>query len=572
MCPRVAATMEAALPADDGDELPRCRHLLASLSAAASAAQSFRGRWSSVATAVSRLSAALDGLAALPPNPLAADLVRSLAQTLAPALALAIHCRSSDPPAARLRTQSDIAAASAALHQLAADADVLLGSGALLDAPSPPLETAGGSSRLESVRAEARSLVTRLQIGSSASRIAALDSLLDMLREDDKNVVVAAANGLVPALVRLLDSAAGAASCHETREKAAATIATISAVQSCRHLLLAEGPPLLNHLSRVLESEGGAAKEKACVALQTLTLTWENAVIIGSRGGIAALLGICRAGTPSAQATAAVVLKNLAMVQELRQNFMEENGVPVLIRVLAFGTPLAQANAVGCLCNLSAGEESQSIKLSIFKEGALECLKNHWEASGSGDGQNLEAAIGLLGNLASFRYIAEIVATAGFLPRVISALENSRPGTRTEAAKAVAELGLVIGRTRKEFGDAVPRLVRMLEAKAGEEKEAAARALASLMSFPEYQRLLRKEEKGIVNVVQLLDPLVRDLDKRYAISVLALISQSSKCRKQMVAAGACGYLRRLVGMEVDGAKKLLENLGRGKILGVFPRA
>ncbi|CAL9054736.1 unnamed protein product, partial [Musa banksii] len=398
-----------------------------------------------------------------------------------------------------LRTQSDIAAASAALHQLAADADVLLGSGALLDPPSPPLEAAGGSSRLESVRAEARSLVTRLQIGSSASRIAALDSLLDLLREDDKNVVVAAASGLVPALVRLLDSAAGSASCHETREKAAAAIARISA------------------------------------------------------------------------ATAAAVLKNLAMVQELRQNFMEENGVPVLIRVLAFGTPLAQANAVGCLCNLSAGEESQSIKLSIFKEGALECLKNHWEASGSGDGQNLEAAIGLLGNLASFRYIAEIVATAGLLPRVISALENSQPGTRTEAAKAVAELGSVIGRTRKEFGDAVPLLVRMLEAKTGEEKEAATRALASLMSFPEYQRLLRKEEKGIVNVVQLLDPLVRDLDKRYAISVLALISQSSKCRKQMVAAGACGYLQRLVGMEVDGAKKLLENLGRGKILGVFPR-
>ncbi|CAD5177894.1 unnamed protein product [Musa acuminata subsp. malaccensis] len=571
MCPRVAAAMEAALPADDGDELPRCRHLLASLSAAASTAQSFRGLWSSVASAVSRLSAALDGLAAHSPNPLASDLLRSLALTLAPALALAIRCRSPDPPAARLRTQSDIAAASAALHQLAADADVLLGSGALLDPPSPPLEAAGGSSRLESVRAEARSLVTRLQIGSSASRIAALDSLLDLLREDDKNVVVAAASGLVPALVRLLDSAAGSASCHETREKAAAAIARISAVQSCRHLLLAEGPPLLNHLSRVLESEGGAAKEKACVALQTLTLTWENAVIIGSRGGIAALLGICRSGTPSAQATAAAVLKNLAMVQELRQNFMEENGVPVLIRVLAFGTPLAQANAVGCLCNLSAGEESQSIKLSIFKEGALECLKNHWEASGSGDVQNLEAAIGLLGNLASFRYIAEIVATAGLLPRVISALENSQPGTRTEAAKAVAELGLVIGRTRKEFGDAVPLLVRMLEAKAGEEKEAAARALASLMSFPEYQRLLRKEEKGIVNVVQLLDPLVRDLDKRYAISVLALISQSSKCRKQMVAAGACGYLQRLVGMEVDGAKKLLENLGRGKILGVFPR-
>ncbi|CAL9770878.1 unnamed protein product [Musa acuminata subsp. burmannicoides] len=559
--------MEVTLPADEGDELGRCRRLLASLSAAASDAQSFRSRWTSVSAAVARLSAALDDLPALPTNPLAADLLRSLAQTLAPALDLAAHCRSPEPPAARLRTQSDIAAASAALHQLAADADLLLRSGTLPEPPSPPPEAAGGSSRRELVRVEARSLVTRLQIGSSASRISALDSLLDLLREDDKNVVVVAAHGVVPALVRLLDSTAVAASCHEARDKAAAAIARISAVPSCRHLLLAEGATLLNHLARVLESEGGAAKEKACVALQTLTLTRENAIIIGSRGGIAALLEICRAGTPSAQATAAAVLKNLATVQELRQNFLEENGVPVLLRVLASGIALAQENAVGCLCNLSAGEESQSIKLSIFKEGALECIKNYWEAGGSADDRNLEPAIGLLRNLASFRYIAEIIVTAGFLPLIIAALEDSKPGTRTEAAKSVAELGLVIRRTRKELGDAVSRLVRMLEAKAVEEKEAATRALASLMSFPGYQRLLRKEEKGIVNVVQLLDPLVLDFDKRYAISVLRSISQSRKCRKQMVAAGACGYLQRLVEMEVDGAKKLLENLGRGKILG-----
>ncbi|WOL02557.1 hypothetical protein Cni_G11276 [Canna indica] len=564
--------MDAALPAaEEGDEVRRCRSLLDSLSDAAAGAQCFRGRWSAVAAAVSRLSVALDDLASLPSNPLAADLLRSLAQTLSPTLALALLCRSPDPPAARLRTQSDIAAASAALYQLAADADLLLRSGALVDLPSPPPESAGGSNRKEPVRAEARCLVTRLQIGSSSSRIAALGSLLDLLREDDKNVVVAAGQGVVQALVRLLDSVAGAASCHEAREKAAAAIATISTVQSCRHLLVAEGPPLLHHLSRVLESEGGAAKEKACAALQTLTLNRDNAVVIGSRGGIAALLEICRAGTPSAQAAAAAVLKNLATVQDLRQNFLEENGVPVLISVLASGTPLAQENAVGCLCNLSAGEESQSIKLSIFKEGALECLKNYWEAGDRGEYQNLEPGIGLLRNLSSFRYIAEIIATAGFLPRIITALESNKPGTRTEAARAIAELGLVVGRTRKEFEDAVPRLVLMLEAKAAEEKEAAARALASLMSVPGYQRLLRREEKGIVNVVQLLDPLVHSLDKKYAIAVLVTISQSRKCRKQIVAAGACGYLQRLAALEVDGAKKLLENLGRGKILGVFPR-
>ncbi|XP_074564585.1 uncharacterized protein LOC141821113 [Curcuma longa] len=555
--------MVDAEPTGDGEEL---RRLLASLSAAAADAQSFRGRWSSVSVTAARLSAALDDLDRLKSFPLVDELLCSLLQAASSALDLAVLCRTPDPPAARLRTQSDIAAASTALEQLAADADILRRSDALF---GPPEE---GSRQREPVREEARSLVTRLQIGSPESRIAALDSLLDLLRDDDKNVVVTAAQGAVPALVRLLESVSVAASCHEAREKAAAAIARISAVPSCHHLLTTEGLPLLHHLARVLESDGGVAKEKACIALQTLTQTRDNALIIGSRGGIAALLEICRGATPSSAqaAAAAAVLKNLAAAQELRPKFAEENGVPVLVGVLASGTPLAQENALSCLCSLSSSEESQSIKVSIFKEGALECLKNYWEAVEAGEHQNLELGIRLLRNLACFRYIAEAIAAAGFLLRITNALENSRPGARAEAAMAVAELSSVIGKSRKEFEGAVTPLVRMLEAKAVEEKEVAARVVASLMSFPVYQRLLRKEEKGIVNIVQLLDHSVL-VDKKFPISILVSISNSRKCRKQMVAAGACGYLQKLAIMEVDRAKKLLEDLGRGKILGVFPR-
>ena len=76
---------------------------------------------------------------------------------------------------------------------------------------------------------------------------------------------------------------------------------------------------------------------------------------------------------------------------------------------------------------------------------------------------------------------------------------------------------------------------------------------------------------GIVNVVQLLDPVHRAIDKRFPVSVLLAVSQSRRCRKQMVAAGACGFLQGLLAAEVDGAKKLSECLGRGKMLGVFPR-
>ncbi|XP_010929628.1 uncharacterized protein [Elaeis guineensis] len=556
------------------DPLDTCRRLLASNASAAAAVQSFRGRWSAVAATLGRLHAALDDLSDLPSHshPLAEDLLRSLSQTLSLTLTLALHCRSPDPPAGKLRTQSDIAAASAALEQLAADADLLLRTGALLEPPPTSQKAAAaasGTSRRESVRSEARSLVTRLQIGSPVSRIAALDSLIALLREDDKNILIAAAQGVVPALLRLLDSSA---SNGEARAKAVAVIARIAAVESCRHVLVADGAPLLHHLARALEAGGGggAAREQACTALQTLTLAKDNAMAIGSRGGIAALLEVCRAGTPSAQAAAAGVLKNLASVQELRENFLEENGVPVLIRLLASGTPLAQENAIGCLCNLASGEEGESLKLAIFKDGGLDCLKNYWESGGSGNDRRLEPAIGLLRNLASFRYIAEVATSAGFLAHVIVALDSTTSGTRAEAARAISELAAV-GKTRKELGDAVPRLIRMLEAKAAEEKEAAVKALASLLSFPGFRRIFRKDESGVLNVVQLLDPLVWNVEKKYPVSVLFSVSQSRRCRKQMVAMGACGYLQSLAAMEVEGAKRLLESLGRGKLWRVFPR-
>ncbi|EEF22076.1 hypothetical protein RCOM_2083150 [Ricinus communis] len=41
--------------------------------------------------------------------------------------------------------------------------------------------------------------------------------------------------------------------------------------------------------------------------------------------------------------------------------------------------------------------------------------------------------------------------------------------------------------------------------------------------------------------------------------------------KQMIAAGASVHLKKLVEMDVEGAKKLLDGLGRGKIWGVFAR-
>ncbi|RVW84036.1 U-box domain-containing protein 4 [Vitis vinifera] len=509
--------------------------LLCSLTEETPYVEAFKGKWAVIGAKLARLPTQLTQLAESPnsESQLASELVEAVSQTLSDALSLARKCRNPNLVDGKLRTQSDIDAVTAKLHQHISDLDLLARTGALE-------ESSGSvSSRREWVRVEARNLMTRLQIGSAESRNSAMESLLRLLNEDDKNVLIVVAQGVVPILTRLLDSA-----CPEMKAKAVSAISRVSVVDSCKHVLIAEGLQLINQLIRVLESRSGFAKEKACIALQALSFSKENARAIGCRGGIGALLEICEAGTPCSQAYAAGVLRNLA------------------------GTFVAQENAIGCLCNLVS--EDQSMRLLVAREGGVECLKTFWDSAPSV--YSLEVAVGLLKNLASCRTVAEAIVSEDFIGKLKGVLSCGAVGVRIAAAGAVHELGFS-SRTRKEMGEAgfIPHLVMMLEAKAVEEKEMAAKALSSLMLYSGNRRIFTKQEKGIECAVQLLDPL-QNLDKKYAISVLASIGNSKKCRKQIIAAGACAYLQKLIEMEIDGAKKLYESLdGNSNIWGLFGR-
>ncbi|KAA8542071.1 hypothetical protein F0562_023223 [Nyssa sinensis] len=458
----------------------------------------------------------------------------------------------------KLKTQNDIDSITAKLDQSIRDAEVLIKSGVLHDGA-----VLISSSKRESLRVEARNLITRLQIGTTESKNSAMDSLLGLLQEDDKNVLIAVAQGVVPVLVRLLDS-----SSTDIKEKTVTAISRVSTVDSSKHVLIAEGLVLLNNLIRVVESGSGFAKEKACVALQALSNSKENARAIGSRGGISSLLEICQGGTPSSQAVAAGVLRNLAGFEEIKENFMEENAISILLTLSASGTALAQENAIGCLCDLVS--EDDNLKLLIAREGAIESLENFWDSAPMV--RSLEVAVELLRILASCPPIADVLVSHGFINRAVSVLSCGVLGVRIAAARAVYELGFNT-RTLKDLGECgcIPHLVRMLDGKAVEEREAAAKALSALMGYAGNRRLFRKEEKGIVGTVQLLDPLLQNLDKKYPVSILGSLVHSKKCRKEMVAAGANVYLQKLVEMDVEGAKKLAESLGRGKLWGVFAK-
>ncbi|KAL3631724.1 hypothetical protein CASFOL_024708 [Castilleja foliolosa] len=494
-------------------------------------------------------------------NPLSSDLLRSVSITCSAVSSLSALCHSPTPPGGKLKTQNKIDSLSAKLDAHINDLNVLFTSGALSENASVSPASVTSTNRRESVRAEARNLMTRLQIGSNESKSLALDLLLGLLQEDDKNVIIAVVQGIVPILVHLLDSS----SSSETKEKTVTAIAKISTVDSSKHVLLTEGLVLLNNLLRVLESGSVFAKEKSCIALKILSNSKENARAIVSRGGISTLLDICQVGTPNSQAAAAGVLRNLLVFEEIKSNFIEENGVFTLLELCNSGTVLAQENSVGCLCNLVS--ENDDLKLIVAREGVIEIIKNLWDAV-----QNLEVVVQMVRTLASCTIIAESLVANGFVNRVANVLSSRVLGVRIAAARALSDLAYN-NKIRKEVGEmgCIHLLVGMLDGKAVEEKEAAAKVLSMLMSYDGNKRMFRKEEKGIVNVVKLLDPLVRGLDKKYVVLILASLVNSMKCRKQMVAAGACVYLVKLVEMDVEGAKKLLDSIGRGKLWDVFGR-
>ncbi|KAF2311571.1 hypothetical protein GH714_024918 [Hevea brasiliensis] len=514
----------------ENDPINVSNQLLQSLLEEIIQVQAFKGKWALIRAKLSDLHSQLADFADFPAstcNPLCLDLLHSISHSLSDAVFLARKCQTPNLTEGKLRTQSDVDSVLAKLDRHVKDSDILIKSGVLQGS----VVSGGSSSKREAVRAESRNLITRLQIGSNEGKNSAMDSLLVLLQEDDKNVMIAVAQGVVPVLVRLLDS-----SSLEMKEKTVAAISRVSMVDSSKHVLIAEGLLLLNHLLRVLESGSGFAKEKACVALQALSFSKENARAIGSRGGISSLLEICQAGTPGSQAFAAGVLRNLAVFEEIGENFIEENAVLVLVGLAASGTALAQENAIAPPV------------------------------------RSLEVAVDLLRHLASSQVIAEKLVSDLFIVRLVEVLNCGVLAVRIAAAMAVYELGFNT-KTRKEMGECgvIIPLIEMLDGKAVEDREAAGKALSRLVLYAGNKRIFRKDERGIVSTVQLLDPLIQNLDKKYPVSILASVVHSKKCRKQIIAAGACVHLKKLVEMNIDGAKKLLDGLGRRKFWGVFAR-
>uniref|UniRef100_A0ACD5TIT8 Uncharacterized protein n=3 Tax=Avena sativa TaxID=4498 RepID=A0ACD5TIT8_AVESA len=535
--------------------LERARGLVPAALDAARAATGFGGRWKAIAARLEKVPACLSDLSSHPcfsKNALCRELLQSVATTLAEAAELGARCLE-PPKAGKLQMQSNLDALAGKLDLNLRDCGLLVKTGVLSDAtvPTPPTEAAAAQT-------DVRELLARLQIGHAEAKNRAVDGLLHALREDEKSVLSALGRGNVSALVQLLTATA-----PKVREKAATVLCLLAESGSCEGLLVSEGalPPLI----RLAESGSLVGREKAVITLQRLSMSPEIARAIVGHSGVRPLIEICQTGDSISQSAAAGTLKNLSAVPEVRQALAEEGIVRVMISLLDHGVVLGSKEyAAECLQNYTSSNDS--LRRSVVSEGALPSLLAYLDGP-----LPQESAVGALRNLVS-AVSPENLVTLGVLPRLAHVLRDGSVGAQQAAAAAICRISSSPDMKRL-VGDhgCMPLLVRLLEAKSNGAREVAAQATATLMSCPANARDVKKDEKSVPNLVQLLDPSPGNTAKKYAISCLLSLSASKRCKKLMIAHGAIGYLKKLSEMDVAGAKKLLEKLERGKLRNLFSR-
>ncbi|KAI4371526.1 hypothetical protein MLD38_019748 [Melastoma candidum] len=516
----------------------------------------FPGRWKTIVSKLEEIPLRLSDLSSHPcfsRNVLCKEQMQVVCQTLGEAIRLAELC-STEKFEGKLQMQSDLNSLTGKLVLNLCDFELLIKTGVLGDATVlnsiPEFEA--------SVHGNVRELLARLQIGHLEAKHKALNHLVEIFREDEKKVLAAMNRSNISVLVQLL-----AATSPRVREKTVTLICSLAESQSYDDWLVSEGvlPPLI----RLLESGSAVGKEKAAISLQSLSMLAETSRAIVGHGGVRPLVEICRKGDSVSQAAAASTLKNLSAVPDVRQTLAEEGVVKVMINILNDGILLGSKEyAAECLQNLTVSNET--LRRMVVSENGVQSLLAYLDGP-----QPQEPAVAAIRNLVTSVPVGALISL-GILPRVAHVLKSGSASAQQVAASAICQI-CISSEVKKLVGEAgcIPLLVRLLESKSSRCCEIAAQAISSLMTVSHNLREVKRDEKSVPSLVQLLDPSPHNTAKKYAVACLGHLSSSKKCKKSMISYGAVGYLKKLAEVDVPGAKKLLERLERGKLRSLLAR-
>ncbi|CAN6484980.1 unnamed protein product [Victoria cruziana] len=527
----------------------------------ARAVRVFTGRWKIIISKLEKVPSCLSDLSSHPcfsKNILCREQLGAISGTLEEAVGLAKRC-CEENYGGKLQMQSNLDALSAKLELNLRDCGLLVKTGVLGEATIPVVVTKSVTEgRVEAAKWNIKELLARLQIGHMEAKHQALDNLVEIIKEDEKSVLSVLGRSNVSAIVQLLS-----ASPPRIKEKAALVVCSLAESGTCENFLVSEGvlPPLI----RLVESGSPMAKEKAIISLQRLSMAVETARSVVGHGGVPPLIEMCQTGTSVSQSAAAGTLKNLSAVPEVRHILAEEGVIAVMVNLLDAGILLGSKEyAAECLQNMTCSNDS--LRRKVISVGGLQRLLVYLDGP-----LPQESAVGAVRNLVGSLPVEDLIAL-GLLPRLVHVLKAGSLGAQQAAASAICRICNSM-ETRKLVGEigCIPLLVKMLEAKTNIAREVAAQTIGNLLMFPQNCRDIRKDDKTVPNLVQLLGPSMQNTAKKYAISCLTALSSSKKCKKLMISYGAIGYLKKLCELDVPGAKKLLEKLERGKLRSFFSR-
>ncbi|XP_056160648.1 protein CELLULOSE SYNTHASE INTERACTIVE 1-like isoform X1 [Syzygium oleosum] len=521
----------------------------------------FPARWRKIISKLEQIPSCLSDLSSHPcfsKNALSKEQLQAVSRTLAEVIELAESCLG-EKYEGKLRMQSDLDSLSGKLDLNLRDCGLLIKTGVLGEVSEPVSAIPNSLTETEAVTSSnIKELLARLQIGHLEAKHRALDCVLELMKEDEKSLFAALGRSNIAALIQMLTATSPC-----IREKSITVICSIIESGNYENWLVSEGvlPPLI----RLLESGSTVGKEKAVISVQRLSMSAETARALVGHGGIQPLIETCRTGDSVLQAAAACALKNISAVPEVRQSLSEQGIVKVMIDLLDCGILLGTKEyAAECLQNLTAGNEN--LRKSVISEGGFRSLLAYLDCP-----LPQESAVSALRNLVG-SLPPEKLASLNFLPRLVHVLKYGSLGAQQAAASAICR-ACGSEEMKKLVGEAgcIPLLIKLLEAKPHGAREIAARAVSSLITVPQNCKEIKKDDKSVHNLVQLLDSSPQNTAKKYAVSCLLCLSSSQKCKRMMIAHGAIGYLKKLAEMDIPGAKRLLERLEMGKLRSLFSR-
>ncbi|KAL7102426.1 hypothetical protein ACP275_08G119900 [Erythranthe tilingii] len=570
-----SAAADPPPPPSPSETLQSITQLLSQVLPATLSVTCFASRWQVIRLKLSSLKTLISEISSSPhwsDNPLLLPILPSLLSTLRRTEALSHHCCSDAPfTHGKLLMQSDLDMAAGWLSSQINDIDLLLRSGVLHQSTAIVLSRPNPTSSKDDLAFFVKDLFTRLQIGGLDFKRKALDSLIQLLSEDDKSAAVVAEEGNLGCLISLLDLNAHDSIIRELSVFAVSLL--VSAGDFPRKCVFEEGA--LGPLLRVIEIECTSmpTKERAAMAVEFITADSDNSWAITAYGGVPILIELCKSGSSAAQSHAVGAIRNVLTVEDIQIALAEEGAIPVLMQLLVSEiNPSAQGKAASCISILAS--TSESFRGLLLQEKGLQRLLHlfHDECSVSSDTFEhvLRAIYSLSVSDASYRMLS---GSTPFIIQIAKLLKHGNVMIQHIAASLLANLAISDG-NKRAIALCMSSLVKLMECvKPDGMQEVGAKALLSLLSVKSNRKELVKDEKSLMRLVQMLDPKNVVVLKKFPVAVVAAIMAggSQSCRRKLVAAGAYGHVQRLAEMEVAGAKKALQRLSANRLTSILTR-